>query len=166
MNKTHINQYLVLKESPIHGCGIYAKRAIPKGIAVIQYIGEKITKKESDKRAEKVRKRAEKHGTGAVYIFTLDNRYDIDGDVPENYARFINHACETNCEAAIIDDEIWIETTRNVKAGEELHYDYGWSDHPCLCKAKKCIGFIVDKKHRARLVKTKKYQLLQKARLK
>lgn len=166
MSKINVNKYLYLQDSPIHGRGVYAARDIPKETAVIQYIGDIITKAESDQRAEKVRLKAEKKGTGAVYIFTVNDKHDIDGNVARNHARYINHACVTNCEAVNIDDEIWIETTRKIKKGEELYYDYGfdyggWEEHRCLCGSKKCVGFIVDKKHRARMMKTKKYQKLR-----
>lgn len=168
MKKVKINKYLYLQDSPIHGRGIYAARDIPKETEVIQYIGDIITKAESERRAEQVRLRASQEGSGAVYIFTVNDQYDIDGNVAKNYARYINHACETNCEAVNINDEIWIETTRKVRKDEELHYDYGfdyagWDEHPCLCGSKKCAGFIVDKKHWARMMKTKKYQKLRAA---
>lgn len=166
MSTLKINKYCYLKDSPIHGRGIYAARTIPAGTPVIQYIGDLITKAESERRAAKVRSKAEKEGTGAVYIFTLNEKYDIDGNVSRNYARYINHACVTNCEAVNIDDQIWIESTKQIKKDTELHYDYGfdyagWDEHPCLCGFKSCVGFIIDRKHRKRMMKTKKYQKLR-----
>lgn len=165
MSKTKLNKYLYLQESPIHGRGIYAARDIAAGTDVIQYVGDLIDKDEAERRAEKVRLRAEKTGSGAVYIFTVNDEFDIDGDVPENYARYINHGCVTNCEAVNIEDEIWIEATRNIKKGEELVYDYGfdyssWDEHPCYCGSKKCVGFIVARRHRKRMMQTKKYSKL------
>jgi SET domain-containing protein len=169
MSRITINHHLFLHDSPIHGSGVFARRDIPKGTLVIQYTGEIISKQESDRRAEKVRRVAEQKNTGAVYIFTLNDDYDLDGNVFDNYARFINHACKTNCEAVNIDDEIWIETTRKIKKGEELHYDYGfdysnWHEHPCRCGKKACVGFIVDKKYREKIMKTKKYEKLMRSK--
>lgn len=166
MAHINLNQYLYLQDSPIHGKGVFARKDIPKGTEVIQYTGELISKAESDRRAERIRKKGARAGSGAVYLFTVNDKYDIDGDVPENYARFINHACVTNCEAVNIDDEIWIETTRKVKKGDELHYDYGfdyagWEEHPCLCGRRQCCGFIIAEKYRPRMMKTRKYQQLR-----
>ena len=158
------NKYITVKNSSIHGQGIYAKIDIPADTLIIQYVGEKITKTEAEIRAEKVREDAKKYGTGAVYIFTLDDQYDIDGNVSWNTARLINHACETNCEAQIIDDEIWIVATEDITKGEELHYDYGydlddWRDHPCYCGKPSCIGYIVEQRYRKkvrRILRTEK----------
>jgi hypothetical protein len=157
------NPYIQIKRSRIHGDGVYAKKNIPVATDIIQYVGEKITKEESEERAAAVAEKAKKTGSGSVYIFSLDDEYDIDGNVSWNPARLINHACETNCEAQIVDDEIWIVATKNIKKGEELHYDYGydldnWRDHPCRCGSDKCIGVIVDEKSRKKLMRTRAYK--------
>jgi SET domain-containing protein len=83
---------ILVKNSRIHGRGVFAKCDIPKGTRIIEYVGEKITKAESDRRAEKFLEKAKKKGSGAVYIFQLNQRYDIDGNVTWNPARLINHA--------------------------------------------------------------------------
>ena len=163
------NPYIKIKRSRIHGDGIYAKVDIAEDTDIIQYVGEKISKEESELRAEKVMQKAQKTGSGAVYIFSLDDEYDIDGNVSWNPARLINHACETNCEAQSVDDEIWIVATRDIKKGEELHYDYGydlanWREHPCLCGFASCIGVIVDQKLRKRLMRTKGYKAFMAGR--
>jgi len=150
-------KYVLIRGSKIHGKGAFAKCDIPKGVKIIEYIGEKITKAESDRRAEAMPK-ASKRGSGAVYIFQLNQRYDIDGNVSWNPARFINHACETNCESDIIAGKIWIIATRDIKKGEELHYDYGynldnWQEHKCFCKKPSCLGYIVIKNQRWRVRK-------------
>jgi len=150
------NKYITVKNSRIHGRGVYAKINIPNDTLIIQYVGEKITKAEAEARAAKVYETAKKHGTGAVYIFELDDEYDIDGNVSWNTARLINHACETNCEAQLIDDEIWIVATENINKGEELHYDYGydledWREHHCHCGKASCIGYIVEQRHRKKV---------------
>ena len=69
-----------VKKSPIHGTGVFATDFIPKGIQIIEYIGEKISKKEGDARSEKrLKKYLHSKITGSVYIFELNNKYDIDG---------------------------------------------------------------------------------------
>ena len=88
-----------VKKSRVHGNGIYATKKIKKGQQIIQYIGEKVTKKEGDKRSEKrIKKYLNSKTTGSVYIFELNSRYDIDGSFKYNKARYINHSCNPNCE--------------------------------------------------------------------
>ena len=79
-------------------------------------------------------------------------------DVPWNTARLINHSCDANCESDTIRGHIWIKARRDIAAGEELAYDYGfdlanWRDHPCRCGTKKCVGYIVTKTQRWRVKK-------------
>ncbi|GAB5560159.1 MAG: hypothetical protein SynsKO_18060 [Synoicihabitans sp.] len=145
-----------MADSAVHGYGLYASKDIPKGTQVIEYVGEKITKAESDRRDEARRARQDAGDDGCVYLFILNKRYDIDGDVPWNTARLINHSCDPNCETEYADGGIWISSTRDIAAGEELSYDYGfdwenWEEHPCLCGAPTCCGYIIDKTQRWRV---------------
>ena len=62
-------------------------------------------------------------------------------------ARFINHSCEPNCEPDVIKNRVWLISTRKIKEGEELSFNYGfdldgYEDHECKCGAKKCVGYI------------------------
>ncbi|MEM3074500.1 MAG: SET domain-containing protein-lysine N-methyltransferase [Candidatus Pacearchaeota archaeon] len=145
------NEFIEIKNSSIHNFGVFAVKDIPKGTKIIEYIGRKITKKASEKIAKRdFKKNKSDKNKGAVYIFELNKKYDIDGNVPYNSARFINHSCNPNCEAEIINGKIWIKSLRNIKNGEELSYDYGYNiddfeKHPCYCKAENCIGYIVSK---------------------
>lgn len=139
-----------VRDSEIHGRGVYASHDIAKETQIIEYIGEYVDKEESEKRAWDQAATAEATGDAAVYIFTLDEKWDIDGNVPWNDARLINHSCEPNCEAWIEEDEIFIYALRDVKEGEELTFDYGfdiecYEDHPCRCGSKSCVGFIVSR---------------------
>jgi len=152
-------EWIVVKESKIHGKGVFAKKKIPKGTKVIEYVGEKITKKEAEKRADRQVELAMGNGeVGAVYIFELNKRYDIDGNVEWNPAKWINHSCDPNCEAEIEDGHIWITSIRDIEKGEEITYNYGYDidnykDHPCRCGSKNCVGYILDKKYWKRLKK-------------
>ena len=140
-----------VKNSKIHGSGVFAKKNIKKNQRIIEYIGEKITREEGDKRSEKrLKKYLNSSLTGSVYIFELNKKYDIDGSPLYNKARYINHSCDPNCEVDIINNQIWISSIKNIKKGEELSYDYGYSfdkddfrDHLCKCGSKNCIGFII-----------------------
>jgi len=147
--KPTTSEYIEVRESCIHNNGIFASKNIPKGTKIIQYIGEKITKSEANRRGWKVIEESKNSKTlGAVYIFILNNKTDIDGYVPYNTARYINHSCSPNCETEIINKEIWIMALRDIKNGEELSYNYGYEiedyeDHPCKCGSNNCVGYIV-----------------------
>jgi uncharacterized protein len=131
-------ELLVFKSSPIHGMGGFARVDIPAGARVIEYVGEKITKQESLARCEQ----------NNEYIFALDDEHDLDGQVSWNPARFLNHSCEPNCEARLEGGCIWVIAIREIRAGEELTFNYGYdladyAEHPCGCGAPGCVGYIV-----------------------
>ena len=140
-----------VKNSNVHGSGVFATKNIPKNTNIIQYIGEKVTKSEGDRRSSlRIKKFINSPLNGSVYIFELNKKYDIDGLVSNNKARFINHSCNPNCEVDIVKGQIWISSIKNIKKGEELNYDYGYAfdpddfrDHLCKCGSKNCIGFII-----------------------
>lgn len=146
--------YIEVRQSKLHGTGVFAKTDIPKGAKIIEYVGDKITKRESDKRAdlqiEKHEKDPEKNG--AVYLFELNKKYDLDGNVEYNKARFINHSCDPNSEPENDGHHIWITAIKDIKKGEEITYNYGYDledykDHPCKCGSKNCVGYILAKEH-------------------
>ena len=148
------------KKSKVHGSGLFAAQHVKKKSQVIEYIGEKVSKREGDKRADKQINKAKKnHNNGMVYVFELNQRYDIDGDVPYNHARLINHSCDPNCEVEIVNNRLWISAIKNIKKGTELSYNYGYSydtdyvDHECKCGSKKCVGYILDDTHWPKLKK-------------
>lgn len=127
-----------IRDSSIHGTGAFARRDIAAGTRMIEYVGERIAKEESARRCE----------AGNRYIFHLDDGNDLDGDVPWNPARFLNHSCAPNCEAVEDGGRIWIAALRDVCAGEELTFNYGYDlddyrDYPCRCGAAGCVGYIV-----------------------
>jgi len=104
MRKT-TSSYIVLKKSRIHSIGIFAKKEISKDTRIIEYVGERVTKAEADRRADIPLEKNKKNGVyGAVYIFILNKRHDIDGNVAYNTARYINHSCDPNCETAFVND--------------------------------------------------------------
>lgn len=139
-----------VRNSDIHGRGVYATQDIDTETEIIEYIGEIIDKEESERRAWAQAEHAEATGDAAVYIFTLDEQWDIDGNVPWNTARLINHSCEPNCEAWIVGQGIMIYSLKPIKKGEELTFDYGfdvecYEDHPCRCGRDGCVGYIVSR---------------------
>jgi len=131
-------ELVVFRSSRIHGTGGFAKTAIREGTPIVEYLGEKINKAESLRRCE----------ANNAYIFTLNDEQDLDGDVAWNPARFINHSCAPNCEAEKDENRIWIIATRDIQAGEEITFNYGYDleaykDYPCQCGSPRCVGYMV-----------------------
>lgn len=159
MPKPTTSEWIKIKNSKIHGVGIFAAKNIPKKTKIIEYVGDKVTKKEGERRAEKQLEKSRGHSSGGgVYVFELDKKYDVDGSVKYNTARFINHSCDPNCITDVRNGKIWIKALKNIKKGAELSYDYGYDmdsfeAHPCFCGTKKCVGYIVDEKYRKRVKK-------------
>lgn len=160
--KPTTSEYVEVRDSPIHGKGVFAAKDIPKGARVIEYVGVKVSKDEAEGIADEQYQKGESidHEDGHVYLFELDDDWDIDGNYSWNTARLINHSCDPNCETEDNDSEIWIIALRDIKSGEELSYNYGydidnWEDHPCRCGTEKCVGHIVAEKEWPKLEKLK-----------
>ena len=143
-----------IKKSKIDKKGLYASRDIKKGTKIIQYKGKIITtdQTENDPKFDNGK---------AIYLFNLNKKYDLDGDFKFNTARLINHSCEPNCEVYGAGLKVWVYAIKNIRKGEELSYDYGFSfdedykQFPCKCGSKKCIGYIVREGSRWRIKKLK-----------
>jgi len=150
------------KKSGINNLGLFAKGDINKGEKVIEYKGRKFTHKqvEEDDRFD---------NSKAIYLFTLNERYVLDGDTKTNTAKYINHSCDPNCEVDIINGKIWIIAIKDIKKGDELSYDYGFGydadfrQFPCKCGSKNCCGYIVRDDQRWRI--NRKYAKTKQGRL-
>ena len=118
--------WLRADDSTIHGRGVYARRVIPDGTHVAEYIGERITKAEARLRERQRIERQRRGDDGSVYIFELNRRYDLDGRCPGNVARLINHSCAPNCRTETKRGRVLIIARREISAGEELTFDYGF----------------------------------------
>ena len=147
-----MNKLYKIKASKIDKKGLCAKKDIVPGTRIIQYIGKLITKKQTENNNKF-------DNDKDIYLFNLNNRYDLDGDFKWNTARLINHSCDPNCEVEGKGLEIWITAIKFIKKGEELSYDYGfgydqdYKQFPCKCGTKKCCGFIVREGSRWRINK-------------
>ena len=141
----------VVRQSPIHGRGVFAARYIRKGTRILEYKGERITNREADRRYDDTRMKS--HHT---FLFTLDKKTVIDGAISAGGgdASYINHSCDPNCEAIITGKKIFIHALRGIEPGVELAYDYqyertGKNDaelekfYLCRCGAAKCRGTIM-----------------------
>ena len=144
------------------GRGLYATKDIKEGTRIIDYVGKIITKKQTEE-SEKF------DNAKPIYLFNLNNRYDLDGDFKWNTARLVNHSCDPNCEVEGKGLEIWITAIKFIKKGEELSYDYGfgydqdYKQFPCKCGTKKCCGFIVREGSRWRI--NKKFAMSNRKKL-
>ncbi len=140
------------KKSNIHRHGLSASIDIKKGQRIIQYKGKKVSlyKVETDQKYDNDK---------PIYLFTLNKRYDLDGDFKFNTARLINHSCNPNCEVLEYKKQLWIFSMRDIKKNEELTYDYGFSfdkdykQYVCKCRSKNCVGYIVREGSRWRIKK-------------
>jgi len=139
-----------VKKSNIDKRGLYASKNIKPGEKVIDYVGKLITKKETEENP--------KFDNGkAIYLFNLNNRYDLDGDFTYNTARLINHSCNPNCEVESKGLKLWISSIRDIKKNEEFSYDYGfgfdenYKEFPCKCGSNNCCGYIVREGSRWRI---------------
>jgi len=143
-----------IKKSNIDNKGLYASKNIKAKQIVIHYKGKLVTKKE-------VEKNPKFDNDKAIYLFNLNNRYDLDGDFEYNAARLINHSCDPNCEVNGKGLKLWIFAIRDIKKGEELSYDYGfgydedYKQFVCKCGAKNCVGYIVREGSRWRIKKAR-----------
>lgn len=135
---TEPTQWVRFCSSPIHGQGAFALRNIPSGTRILEYIGERIR---ADQAVEQCRQKNES-------IFGLDEGWFIDGNVPWNPARLLNHSCAPNCQATLDAQRIWLTALRDIAPGEELTFNYSYDledyrDYPCRCGSPNCVGYIV-----------------------
>jgi uncharacterized protein len=126
-----------LAKSKIHRWGVYADEFIPAGRKVIEYTGEKISRRETKRRSE---------ASDLIYLFTLDAYWTLDGSVGGSGAQYINHSCDPNLITRIIKGHIIYMTQRDIQRGEELTVDYRFDKKVervvCLCGTAKCRGTI------------------------
>lgn len=148
-----------VRNSRVHGHGVFALRRIRKGTQVVEYLGDRVSHEVANSRYEDKDPR-----DGHTFLFTVDAKTVIDAGVDGNEARFINHGCDPNCEAVDIGKRIFIESVRTIQPGEELAYDYGIQrdedDAPdvdevfaCRCGAASCRGSMLEPKKKKRTAK-------------
>lgn len=125
---------LVKVKRGLSGLGLFAEEPIKKNEMIIEYIGNILTKEEVDKIASN------------QYLFEITRNKTIDGSPRWNIARYCNHACDgaANAESDIKKGRVFIKAIKNIKAGDEIVYDYGEefvkeyiAPHGCRCTAKK-----------------------------
>jgi SET domain-containing protein len=138
-----------VRGSSLHGLGVFAVRRIPKGTRVIEYLGERVSHAEADRRYDH-KDALDNH----TFLFTVDSRTVIDAGVGGNEARFVNHSCDPNCESLIENRRVFIDAIRIIEPGEELTYDYQIQREPddppdidaifaCRCGLPSCRGTML-----------------------
>lgn len=145
-----------VRRSGVHGKGVFALQRIDAGTRLIEYTGERITWPEALRRHP--HDPADPHHT---FYFSLDDgSHVIDAKVGGNAARWINHACDPNCEAdETADGRVFIQALRELQPGEELFYDYGLviderytaklkREYACRCGSPNCRGTLLAPKRR------------------
>ena len=108
-----------VRNSPVHGMGAFALRRIRKGTRIVEYLGERVSHQEADRRYE-----SKDANDAHTFLFIVDSRIVIDAGVDGNEARFLNHSCNPNCESVIEKRRVFIEAVRDIEPGEEMTYDY------------------------------------------
>ena len=140
----------VVRNSGIHGKGVFATTHIPAGTRLVEYKGKRLTEAQVDRRYAN-------DDSPHTFLFALDEGMVIDASIGGNSARWINHSCAPNCEAVDDEDRIYIETLRAIRPGEELSYNYRIELeerhtpalkrlYQCRCGARRCKGTILQPK--------------------
>ena len=138
-----------VRRSKVHGMGVFALKPIVKGTRIIEYLGDRVSHAEADRRYE-----GKDANDSHTFLFIVDSRTVIDAGTDGNDARFFNYSCDTNCESVIEAKRVYIESTRDIAVGEELTYDYQIyreaGDPPnidevfaCRCGAANCRGTML-----------------------
>ena len=139
-----------VRNSAIHGRGVFAARTIRKGALIVEYRGLRTTWEAVNELPD-----SDPDHPEHTFIFEISDGKVIDGGRRGNAARWINHSCAPNCKS-FEDDEgrVFIEARRIIPAGEELTYDYRLSldcritqklrrAYACRCGARRCRGTLL-----------------------
>lgn len=129
-SKYEPGKYKLKVKRGVDGLGLFSEEVIPKGACIIEYVGREISAREA-------------YTSRSKYLFEVNKKITIDGQVRSNTARYINHSCRPNCEVEIYKGRIFVMARRVIKMGEELNYDYGeeyMKDYiaPKGCRCVKC----------------------------
>jgi uncharacterized protein len=138
-----------VRNSPIHGRGVFALTSISRGTRIVEYKGELITDDEADRRYAHLHE----HSPHTM-LFSLENNLVIDATRRGNSGRWINHSCAPNCQVEEEGRKIFIDARRDIRPGEELTYDYNLQlgephtraaqrAHACFCGTRRCRGTML-----------------------
>ncbi|HKT96552.1 MAG TPA: SET domain-containing protein-lysine N-methyltransferase [Paraburkholderia sp.] len=139
---------VTVRQSPVHGKGVFALLALRAGERIFEYKGLVTTWREA------ARWNARRSDSGHTFLFGLSDGRVIDGGRGGNGARWLNHACAANCEAIEDGARVFIEAIRDIAPGEELFIDYALEieqqaqsdaqrDYACHCGTPLCRGTML-----------------------
>jgi len=127
-----------VRVSSLHGLGVFASRRIRKGARIIEYLGERVSHAEADRRYQH-----KDVGDAHTFLFIVDEQTVIDAGVQGNEARFVNHACDPNCESVIEQRRVFIEALRyqiQREADDPPEIDAIFA---CRCGSSRCRGSML-----------------------
>jgi len=128
---------LTIGKSTINGKGCFATVSFRRGKKIAEYMGERISDLEAQKRARNRR---------VLRICDIDGRWSLDGARGGNGTHYINHSCQPNAYMRTLYGHVLFFALRDIKPGEEITIDYEQTLHPdskrCACGAKTCRGTI------------------------
>lgn len=138
-----------VRRSGVHGKGVFALQPIAAGERILEYKGEIIGWPEALRRHPH-----DPSDPNHTFYFHIDDKHVIDANVGGNAARWINHACEPNCQADEEGGRVFISALRDLAPGEELFYDYGLviderytpalkRQYACRCGSPACRGTML-----------------------
>ena len=139
----------VVRRSSVHGRGVFASTTIRSGESIIEYKGELTSWRSAFQRYQRSSAEA-----GHTFFFGLDDGRVIDGARAGNSARWINHSCEPNCEAAQQGSRVFIRALNKIATGAELFIDCRLDVegrrttalkklYSCRCDARRCRGTML-----------------------
>ena len=129
------------------GVGLRARSNIPRDTFIMEYVGEVLDTRLFKKRAKQYAKDEVKH----FYFMALSKDQFVDATCKGNISRFINHSCDPNAETQkwTVNGEIRVGffTTKNIRAGDEICFDYKFERYgnvaqQCFCGAENCKRWI------------------------